>query len=52
MLAFCVLASSPKCYAQAKPSHHSEYYPLEELQGFSQVYYYSPGHLQRAKSIA
>jgi hypothetical protein len=27
-------------------------FPLESLNGFTQTYYYSPGHLERAKSIA
>ena len=26
--------------------------PLEELNGFTQTYYYSPGHKERAKDIA
>ncbi len=39
-------------YAQDTPKTTTEPSILEELEGFSQTYYYSPGHEARAKDIA
>lgn len=35
-----------------KPSEVTQPFPLVELKGFEQTYYYSPGRLERANSIA
>ena len=39
-------------FAQDNEKVTTEPLPLEELKGFTQTYYYSPGHEVRAKSIA
>ena len=44
----CLLCNS--FFAQEKPATAA--FPLEELKGYSQTYYYSPGHRERARTIA
>ncbi len=44
----CLLCNS--FFSQEKPI--TESFPLEELKGYSQTYYYSPGHRERAQTIA
>jgi hypothetical protein len=39
-------------FAQDNEKTATEPLPLEELKGFTQLYYYSPGHETRAKTIA
>lgn len=39
-------------FTQDTAKTSNEAFPLLELQGFTQTYYYSPGHKARAKSIA
>lgn len=39
-------------FAQDAAKTGTEPFPLEELKGFTQTFYYSPGHEERVKSIA
>ncbi len=49
---FVVMLLCNSSFAQDNALTATEPLPLEELKGFTQMYYYSPGHEARAKNIA